>query len=119
LSNNDLLARFNFASAFALNNIKGTTVAADKFMTNAGDRATATKQIEKSILFDQASAQTRKALEKLAADTEHSLSQPVAPVPIPASATSWAAAPKPQDPAKVLSGQLVALALGSPEFQRK
>jgi uncharacterized protein (DUF1800 family) len=118
LSNNDLLARFNFASAFALNTIKGTTVAADKFLTDANDGATASKQVERSILFDQASAQTRGALEKLAADTEHPPAQPAAPLPIPAAAKNWAP-PKPEDKAKALTGQLVALALGAPEFQRK
>ncbi len=116
LSNNDLLARFNFASAFAMNNIKGTSFDAGKLLSNENDPERATNETIRILLMDQVSDKTRQSLEKLAVDTSKA-----APPVLPAlpGASVLTASLKPDDKTKALSTELVALALGTPEFQRK
>jgi uncharacterized protein (DUF1800 family) len=115
LSNNDMLARFNFASAFALNNIKGTTIDAAKVVPNGTDPSKAADAIADALIIGEVSDKTRSALEKLAADFTKTSTASI----IPAGAANLTAPATPESRAKALNGQLVALALGSPEFQRK
>ena len=68
LSNNDLLARFNFAGALLLNNIKGTKVDTDKIIPGDTSPPRAAAEVARIFLNGQASDQTRSALEKLAAE---------------------------------------------------
>ena len=109
LSDNDLLARLNFASALVQNQIKGTTVKIDKLLPNGGSPV---DDVIAVILMERATAPTRKELDKII--SEH----PNNAATVPVSATAWApnAPPQPKvDP----RAELVALALGSPEFQHK
>lgn len=114
LSNNDLLTRFNFASALGMNTIKGTRIDAVKLVSADGDAAARAAHV---LLLDQESAGTRKELETLLKGPATSMS----PAPVPAgTATKWAASvPNQADGTKAVSSELIALALGSPEFQRK
>ena len=65
----------------------------------------------------RASDQTVKALVTLAGEVPDTSDKPNRPLPV--AAASWAPATKPVDPQKALESQLIALALGTPEFQRK
>ncbi|MBV9242059.1 MAG: DUF1800 domain-containing protein [Acidobacteria bacterium] len=109
LSNNDLLARLNFASALVQNQIKGTTVKIDKLFLKDGSPV---ENVIATILMDRATTPTRNQLEKII--SEHA--NPITTVP--ASATMLA--PNSPPPPKIdPRAELVALALGSPEFQHK
>ena len=115
LSNNDMLARFNFASALAMNNVKGTTLDASKLVASGSDPSKAADDIASALITGEVSDKTRSALEKLAADFANTSQAAI----IPAGATNLTAPVSPENRTKALNGQLVALALGSPEFQRK
>ncbi|HQZ95287.1 MAG TPA: DUF1800 domain-containing protein [Pyrinomonadaceae bacterium] len=109
LSSNDLLARFNFASALAMNTIKGTTVNTAKLITH--DKTPLTRAgFARQMIIGTVSDKTLAAIEKLTVD-----------LPPPTMVqTSAPAKPEPADAReKALNSQLVALALGAPEFQRK
>lgn len=110
LSSSDLLARFNFASALAMNTIKGTTVNTAKLMTH--DKTPLTPaEFARQMIIGSVSDKTLATIEKLTVDL------PPTPSMVQTAATS-----KPQPPdakEKALNSQLVALALGAPEFQRK
>jgi uncharacterized protein (DUF1800 family) len=111
LSNNDLLSRLNFASALVQNQIKGTTVKVDKLLPTDGSPV---DNVIGAILMDRASSPTRKELEKI--NSEHSTASPPATIQVAATvAAPGATAPPKIDP----RAELVALALGSPEFQHK
>ena len=112
LSNNDLLARLNFATALTMNQIKGTTLDATKLIGGETDPAKAANLVEKVMLIGEVSDKTRAAMVKLAAG---SMTASV----IPAAASSLVKPATPESKAKELNGQLVALALGAPEFQHK
>lgn len=114
LSNNDLIARFNFASALAMNTIKGTSLKPEAFLLESTDGKKVPDVVAQTILLGQASAETKKVLEEhtIGADKPN-------PTVMPAAANTWASAAKPVDPVKTLTNQLIALALGTPEFQRK
>jgi uncharacterized protein (DUF1800 family) len=116
LSNNDLLARFNFATALTLNNIKGTTVNPAKMITSGSDLIRSADEMARSIIIGDVSENTRAALEKLAAN----LSRPNPPaVTTPSGASRLVAPPATNNAAKVAGEQLLALILGAPEFQHK
>ncbi len=118
LSNNDLLSRLNFANALAMNTIKGTTIDTGKLVVNTSDPSKAATELIQGILMGQVSDKTRATLEKLAAAAFKTVPQNVSPIPVVAA--KWATgAAKPQNSPNSSSSQLVALALGSPEFQRK
>ncbi len=116
LSNNDLIARFNFATALTMNQIKGTTLDASKLIGSVTDHSKSADQIAKALIIGEISDKTRAALEKLAVDFGKS---PPPAVIIPTGASSLAPPPTADASAKALSRQLVALALGAPEFQHK
>ncbi|MFT3742847.1 MAG: DUF1800 family protein [Pyrinomonadaceae bacterium] len=109
LSSNDLLARFNFASALTMNTIKGTTVNAAK-LTSDNKTPLPRTEFARRMIIGTVSDKTLAAIEKLTIDQ-----------PPPAMVqTSAPAKPEPADAReKALNSQLVALALGAPEFQRK
>lgn len=114
LSNNDMLSRFNFATALSLNQIRGTRIDASKLAMSSGQDLRPAAAIVGRVIPGEVSDKTRMAIEKLA--EELAKSRPVTPVsnPIRPAATSASFV----NPA-TFDGQLVALALGSPEFQRK
>jgi hypothetical protein len=100
-----------------LNNIKGTKVIVEKLMPDKTDPTKAPAVVARIFLFGRASDTTRAALEKLAFE-------PIAPTDkmpeaLPAVASQWATHAKPADAPVMVQAQLIALALGSPEFQRK
>lgn len=112
LSNNDLISRFNFASALAMNSLRGTTLDAAKMATGQDPPATVAKQ----VLFGSASDRTLAEMERVYADSM----KPKQPANISVAGTSWAANAKPpEDPKKAALAKMIALALGSPEFQRR
>ena len=112
LSNNDLLARFNFATAFAMNNIKGTTLDAVKLIVGGTDPSKAGDEIARALILGEISDKTRAALEKLSVE-------PAPATVIPAGASNLTKPATPESKSKALDSQLVALALGAPEFQHK
>ena len=112
LSNNDLLARFNFATAFAMNNIKGTTLDAVKLIVGGTDPSKAGDEIARALILGEISDKTRTALEKLSVE-------PAPATVVPAGASNLVKPATPESKSKALDSQLVALALGAPEFQHK
>lgn len=110
-----MLARFNFASALAMNKIKGTTIDTAKMTSSGSSPSKAADKIAEALITGEVSEKTRAALEKLAADFTNTSQAAI----IPAGATSLAPPATPESRAAALHGQLVALALGAPEFQRK
>jgi uncharacterized protein (DUF1800 family) len=120
LSNNDLLARFNFAVALMGNNIKGTKVDVNKLLPASGNDNDLAAQVTHTFLIVQPSTETRTALEKLVVDMRKPAVSTAAPTALPSSATQWTAKTVSADDSRQkLASQLIALALGSPEFQRK
>lgn len=109
LSSNDLLARLNFASALTMNTIRGTTVNASK-LTHSDKTSLSRAEFARRMLIGTISDKTLASIEKLTVD-----------LPPPAIIqTSAQSKPEPADAReKAQSNQLVALALGAPEFQRK
>lgn len=119
LSSNDLLARLNFAGALMLNNIKGTTVKVGEFIVLPAEPLKMPDAVIKALLAGTASDKTRAELAKLAADPPAAETKVVSAA-APAGTNAWAAtAARPDDRKKAVAAQLVALALGSPEFQRR
>jgi uncharacterized protein (DUF1800 family) len=114
LSNNDLLARFNFAGALLLNNIKGTRVDTSKLIADDADPPKSAAEVARVFLSNRASDETRSALEKLASAPPAAVN-----VPISAPASSPLMTSAKPDVGAAIRAQLIALALGSPEFQRK
>jgi uncharacterized protein (DUF1800 family) len=120
LSNNDLLTRFNFAVALMLNNIKGTKVEVDKLVPGPADDKDLASKVAQMFLLVPPSDETRSALEKLVADMRNSAAPAPAQAVPPGAATQWTATPaKANTGQKSVAVQLISLALGSPEFQRK
>ena len=110
LSNNDVVARVNFASALVQGQIKGTSVSIAKLLPADGSPADA---VISSILMDRVAPTTRKELEQLV------ISNRSAPgTTMPVSGTAWIA---PGTTAAKIDprAELVALALGSPDFQHR
>ena len=120
LSNNDLLARFNFAVALVGNNIKGTKVDVSKMLPASVNDSDLAAQVTHTFLIVAPSNETRSALEKLVVDMRKPAAATATPTALPVSATQWAAKTVSADDGRQkLAAQLIALALGSPEFQRK
>jgi uncharacterized protein (DUF1800 family) len=116
LSNNDLLTRFNFAVALMGNAIRGTKVDIAKLIPlGPGNDAAA---IAGQILLVKPSTETEAALEKIVAEMKAKASIVATPVANGSAAFSASTAKSSSAPLD-LSKQLVALVLGSPEFQRK
>ena len=127
LSNNDLLARFNFAVAFAANKINGTKIDTRKLF---GDAQTTEPQsmvssITKMVLMNQVSAHTKETLDKVAMRASKIQSLPSSAIlmsnagvvkPTSLNLTGPTAEPK-------FNGdyvaEILALTLGAPEFQRR
>ena len=125
LSNNDLLARFNFAAALATNKLNGTKVTLTKLFStdDVRDPQAVVSSLSSSILMAQVSDPTKEALTKVAS-----------------RAVKWSDAPSPAfemaktgvaDPSKAVPetadakfkgdyvAEALALVLGSPDFQKK
>ena len=72
------------------------------------------------FLIVRPSDETRAAIEKLASDMQNSGSAATKPAVDTSAASQWTATPaKADNGPQTMAAQLVALALGSPEFQRK
>ena len=123
LSNNDLLARFNFSVALSANKIIGTKIDAKKLLDNTQplNPGSVVAALTKLILMDQESKHTKDALDKAASEAAKAAS-------LPSSATLMsntgvvkpsAFAVDPKISADNYVSQLLALTLGAPEFQRK
>ena len=127
LSNNDLLARFNFAVAFATNKINGTKIDTRKLLgdTQNTDARLVVDAMAKLILMNQISTHTRNALDKAAAVGAKPPAMPSATLipntgvvkPNAPNLAAFAAASNKDADNKV--AELLALTLGAPEFQRK
>ncbi len=112
LSNNDLLSRLNFASALAMNTVKGTTINIAKLVAS-DDTSELPAAVVDALLMRRASARTLGELKKLATEK-------IIPAAMPAAATPWTATNgKAAAASPPIAAELVALALGSPEFQHK
>jgi hypothetical protein len=117
LSNNDLLSRFNFAAALMLNNIRGTKVDVAKLLPGSPDGQDVAAKVAQTFLVVKPSDETRAALEKVVAEMKTSTTAQATPLP---GAAQWTATPAKTDTSqRTMVVQLVALTLGSPEFQRK
>jgi uncharacterized protein (DUF1800 family) len=112
LSNNDLLARLNFASALAMNTLKGTKVDIAKLVAS-DDKSELPTTVVNALLMRRVSERTLGELKKLATEST------VIPAAMPAAATQWTAANTKPPTSPPIAAELVALALGSPEFQHK
>jgi uncharacterized protein (DUF1800 family) len=121
LSNNDLLARFNFAAAFATNKINGTKLdpvkIVDKSVTDDPTQVAAT--LVRILLLDQVTPKTKESLNKIVAERVKAKENgpPVTPV-----STAWnPAGNKPAAPPNNIDNvrEMIALTLGTPEFQKK
>ena len=76
-----MVARFNFASALAMNRLKGTKVNADSLLTGVdqGNRNMVAEKLTRVTVSGEVSSNTRQVLEKvLQTDTG---TVPVAPTP--------------------------------------
>lgn len=107
LSNNDLLARLNFASALSMNALKGTTIDKKKLLPVGieSDSPALVSHFAALILMDRASPKTREDIGKFAFE----------PVQATWSNTAQNQQNKPPDHV----AQIITLMLGAPEFQRK
>ena len=128
LSNNDLLARFNFAVAFVTNKINGTKIDTRKLFgdTQKTDARLVVDAMAKLILMNQISTHTRNALDKAAAD---GAKPPAMPSPVTLITNAGVVKPNAPNLAALAAAsnkdtdnkvaELLALTLGAPEFQRK
>jgi uncharacterized protein (DUF1800 family) len=110
LSNNDLLARFNFAVALATNKIKGTKIEPLKLLNQPleNTRQETVNRFASLILTGRAGTHTKAVLTGIAAGNA-AASGPNRASFVPAGAAM------PED----FVAQIIALTLGAPEFQRK
>ncbi|MBV9216380.1 MAG: DUF1800 domain-containing protein [Acidobacteria bacterium] len=120
LSSNDLLTRFNFASALAFGQIRGTSIKLEKLVNISASPPQLVASVISAILSGYPSDRTRASLMKAA-----TAEQPAQPQMLNTSAPSQGLAlpgaqqPKPADPQRIVAQQALALALGSPEFQHR
>lgn len=115
LSANQMLNRLNFGLAIAQNQVKGTKIDGKKLLagTSPDDGSAVTERVISLILNGKASDDTRRAVAGVARV------EPVAPSPS-GTMPLLPAADKPKPPAgPAPAAQALALALGSPEFQRR
>jgi uncharacterized protein (DUF1800 family) len=119
LSNNDLLARLNFAIALTSNGIKGTKVDVKKLLPETADDTNIAKQVARDFLIAGQSKETVASLEKAAALMGNTTSASATPTAIPNTASQWTATPTKATTGPPLAAQLIALTLGSPDFQRR
>jgi uncharacterized protein (DUF1800 family) len=119
LSNNDLLSRLNFAIALTSNGIKGTKVEVNKLVPNAVDDTNIAKQVVQTFLIGQQSKETVASLEKAAASMGNTTATSAKPTAIPNAASQWTATPTKATTGPPIAAQLIALTLGSPDFQRR
>src|SRR5713226_1090231 len=125
LSSGAMVVRFNFASALATNQIKGTKIDLAKLLsgTDRANKHSITAKLTGLMVFGDVSAGTRAALEKTA--RSESAVTPVAPAPPPAANVSVAfpgnGTPPPPASAPVTPyiSELITLLIGSPEFQQR
>jgi uncharacterized protein (DUF1800 family) len=114
LSNNDLLTRFNFAVALMGNGIRGTRVDLVKLLPAQPGNDSA-EAVAAKILLVKPSTETQAALEKIIAEAQ---ATSISKMPASNSVAAFSSIPAGSSSTDV-SKQLVALVLGSPEFQRK
>jgi uncharacterized protein (DUF1800 family) len=119
LSTGLLLERLNFASALAMNKIKGTRFDAARLLADIdlNDPQQVQARLIEVALGGDATPQTREALGK-AINEMRSKPGPAPTTPV-AYTHNDAAKAAPPHPASPLVEQLVALVVGSPEFQRR
>ena len=118
LSSGAMVARFNFASALAMNRLKGTKVNADSLLTGVdqGNRNMVAEKLTRVTVSGEVSSNTRQVLEKvLQTDTG---TVPVAPTPNVSVGYDARSNAAPAQPATYIS-ELITLLIGSPEFQKR
>jgi hypothetical protein len=119
LSSGAMIARFNFASALAMNRIKGTSIDVSKFLPGIDQSnrdLVVTHLISLTVLGDLSHG-TRAALDK-SATSNSAVNQPATNVAVGYSGNGTA----PPPPAPQVSGyisELITLLIGSPEFQQR
>ena len=124
LSNNDLLARFNFAAALAANKINGTKVKLTKLFSSsdARDPAVVVASVSASVLMGQVSDNTKEHLGKVADRAVKWTNGSTADYQKAGDVKADITAAKPAAQANFggdYVAEALALTLGSPDFQRK
>ena len=127
LSNNDMLARLNFAAALATNKINGTKVDVHKLFPDADirDPKSVVTSLTKSILMGQVSDHTRESLGKVAVRASE-----IIKTPSPAFEMTKTGVVKPDGPNMITPtadenfngdyvDEVLAMTLGSTDFQKR
>ena len=115
LSSGSMIARLNFAAALATNRVKGTAIKFDNVLkgVDPNDPAAITARLIDLTLFGEISDNTRSALAKAGLSSLPPTSQ--SPTPnVPVAFDSKVASPQ-----TAHVSELLALLIGSPEFQRR
>jgi uncharacterized protein (DUF1800 family) len=118
LSSGTMVARFNFASALAANRLKGTKVNVDALLTGVdqADRDAVAERITRLTVQGDISDVTRRALAKVPqTDPPAAPAGPTASVPVAYDPKANAQA----GPPVTYASELIALLVGSPEFQKR
>jgi uncharacterized protein (DUF1800 family) len=125
LSSGAMIARFNFASALATNRIKGTKIDVARLLSGvdqAKKDSVSAKLIQLTV-FGDVSAATRGALEKtLQSESAANQTQPAQSPPASVSVAfngNGASQPPAAPPPMPYISELIALLIGSPEFQQR
>lgn len=132
LSSNDLLARFNFATALTTNKIAGTKVDPTKLFGTADTSGPAevVSTLTRLMLMNQIVPKSRNILEKVSREMwKDAEKKPAPPGTRPPAVNAPLTTPvvakfSPSPPAAAVDraayiSQMMALTLGTPEFQRK
>ncbi len=127
LSAGSLLTRFNFATALAQNKIKGTKIDTKKLLNDAdfSDPAAISADLTRLVLHGEISANSKAAFDKVAGgaieqanDEKNLAAEQSSNLAANADQTTPLKA-NPNDKPLDYVTELLTLALGSPEFQRK
>jgi uncharacterized protein (DUF1800 family) len=120
LSSGAMVARLNFAASLAMNRMRGTTVEFSKLLSDVdkSNKDAAAARLTLLTTHDELSDSTRAAIKT--STTEALLIKPAPPQTN--VATSFAANGPPPPPLPQITGyvpEMIALLIGSPEFQRR
>ena len=116
-SSGAMVARFNFASALAMNRLKGTKVNIDALLAGVDqtNRNAVAERITRLTAYGDVSEVTRHALDKVLQSDSPAPPGPTGNVPVGYDAKATA---PPVQPATYIS-ELITLLVGSPEFQKR
>jgi uncharacterized protein (DUF1800 family) len=120
LSSGAMIARLNFASALAMNRIKGTTIEVAQLVPDQTSRESVAARLIRLTVFADLSSGTRTALEK-SLRAEPAVSSTAAPPPGGNVTVAYGGAqqPVPVAPTPPYIAELITLLVGSPEFQQR